>query len=89
MNFGFKAKPAKPQDQPRILITNCFQDEDFARKLAFALRRDRVSPFVAVGEMTAGDSLIRRLTSATQPRVRARSASGDGGKGSSQMSRFR
>ena len=67
MNFGFKAKPAKPQDQPRILITNCFQDEDFARKLAFALRRDRVSPFVALGEMIAGDSLVRRLSSATQP----------------------
>ena len=67
MNFGFKAKPPQGQDQPRILVTNCFQDQDFARKLAFGLRRDRVSPFVAVGEMTAGDSLVRRLTSATQP----------------------
>ena len=67
MNFGFTAKPAKGQEQPHILITNSFQDQDFARKLAFALRRDRVSPFVAVGEMTAGDSLLRRLSSATQP----------------------
>jgi len=67
MNFGFAAKPPKAQDQPHVLIANCFQDQDFARKLAFALRRDRVSPFIAVGEMTAGDSLVRRLASATQP----------------------
>jgi len=67
MNFGFAAKPPKAQDQPHILIANCFQDQDFARKLAFALRRDKVSPFIAVGEMTAGDSLLRRLTSATRP----------------------
>jgi hypothetical protein len=67
MNFGLTAKPAKAQDQPHILIANCFQDQDFARKLAFALRRDRVSPFIAVGEMMAGDSLVRRLTSTTQP----------------------
>ena len=67
MNFGFTAKPPKGQEQPHILIANCFQDQDFARKLAFSLRRDRVSPFVAVGEMMAGDSLVRRLGSATQP----------------------
>ena len=67
MNFGFKAKPAKAQDQPHILVANCFQDQDFARKLAFALRRDRVSPFIDVGEMTAGDSLARRLASTTRP----------------------
>jgi hypothetical protein len=67
MNFGLKAKPPKAQDQPHILIANCFQDQDFARKLAFALRRDRVSPFVDVGEMTAGDSLARRLASITRP----------------------
>jgi len=67
MNFGFTAKPPKGQDQPHILVANCFQDQDFARKLAFALRRDRVSPFIAVGEMMAGDSLVRRLASTTQP----------------------
>jgi hypothetical protein len=67
MRFGFATKPAKPPDQPRILIANCYQDEDFARKLAFALRRDRVSPYVAVNEMTAGESLVRRLASTTLP----------------------
>ena len=67
MNFGFRPKPPQAQDQPRILIASCFQDGDFARKLAFALRRDRVSPFVAVNEMTAGESLVRRLASTTQP----------------------
>ncbi len=67
MNFGFKAKPPKGQDQPHILIANCFQDQDFARKLAFALRRDRVSPFIQVSEMIAGDSLVRRLGSITRP----------------------
>ena len=67
MNLGFRPKPPKGQDQPHILIANCFQDQDFARKLAFALRRDRVSPFIQVGEMTAGDSLLRKLSSATRP----------------------
>ncbi len=67
MNLGFRAKLPKGQDQPHILIANCFQDQDFARKLAFALRRDRVSPFIQVSEMTAGDSLIRKLDSTTRP----------------------
>jgi len=67
MKFGFAAKQAKPQDQLRILIASSYQDQDFARKLAFALRRDRVSPFVAVNEMTAGESLVHRLASTTQP----------------------
>jgi hypothetical protein len=67
MNFGFRAKPPKGQDQPQILVASCYQDQEFARKLAFALRRDRVSPFIAVGEMTAGDSLVRRLSSTTRP----------------------
>ena len=67
MNFGFTGKPTKPQDQPRILIASCYQDSEFSRKLAFALRRDRVSQFVAVNEMTAGESLVRRLSSTTLP----------------------
>jgi hypothetical protein len=67
MNLGLRAKPPKGQDQPHILIANCFQDQDFARKLAFALRRDRVSPFIQVSEMTAGDSLVRRIDSTTRP----------------------
>lgn len=68
MNFGFKAKPPKGQDQPQILVASCYQDQEFARKLAFALRRDRVSPFIqVVSEMTAGDSLIRKLDSTTRP----------------------
>jgi hypothetical protein len=67
MNFDLRAKPPQGQEQPHILVANCFQDQDFARKLAFALRRDKVSPFIAVGEMTAGDSLVRRLASTTQP----------------------
>ena len=67
MNLDFRAKPPKGQDQPHILIANCFQDQDFARKLAFALRRDRVSPFIQVSEMTAGDSLVRKLDSTTRP----------------------
>jgi hypothetical protein len=67
MNFDLPRIVRKPQDQPHIFIANSFQDQDFARKLAMALRRDRVSPFIQVGEMTAGDSLIRRLSSATRP----------------------
>jgi hypothetical protein len=67
MNFGLRAKPPQAQDQPRILIASCYQDSDFSRKLAFALRRDRVSQFVAVNEMTAGESLVRRLSSTTLP----------------------
>jgi len=68
MNFGFKPKPVKGEDQPQILIAGCYQDQEFARKLTFALRRDRVSPFIQiVGEMTAGDSLVRKLESTTRP----------------------
>ncbi len=68
MNFGFKPKPAKGQDQPHILIASCYQDKEFARKLTFALRRDRVSPFIqVVSEMTAGDSLVSKLDSTTRP----------------------
>jgi hypothetical protein len=67
MNFDMPGIVRRPPDQPHVFIANSFQDQNFARKLAMALRRDRVSPFIQVGEMTAGDSLIRRLSSATRP----------------------
>jgi hypothetical protein len=67
MNFGFGTKAPKGQDQPHILIANCFQDREFARKLAAALRRDRVSPSIEIAEMSASDSLARKLASTTHP----------------------
>jgi hypothetical protein len=67
MNFGFGAKTPKGQDQPHILIANCFQDRDFARKLATALRRDRVSTSIEIAEMSSSDSLARKLASTTHP----------------------
>ena len=67
MNFGFGTKTPKGQDQPHILIANCFQDRDFARKLAAALRRDRVSTSIEIAEMSASDSLARKLASTTHP----------------------
>jgi hypothetical protein len=67
MNFVIPGIARKVQEQPHVLIATCYQDLEFSRKLALALRRDRVSSHVDVGEMTAGDSLFRRLTSATRP----------------------
>jgi hypothetical protein len=67
MNSVFKPKVPKEQDQLHILIATCFQDRDFARKLAAALRRDRVTPSIEIAEMSASDSLARKLASTTHP----------------------
>ena len=67
MSVEYSSTLRKAGDQPHVFIAYNYQDQDFARTLATALRRDRVSPYTEVGEMTAGDSLIRRLSTTTRP----------------------
>jgi hypothetical protein len=67
VNFDLPGIIRKPEPPPHVFIANDYHDQYFARKLATALRRDRISPFTETGEMTAGDSLIRRLASTTRP----------------------
>src|SRR5512136_232224 len=67
MNYDLPGIIRRPEPPPHVFIANDYQDQYFARKLATAFRRDRISPFTETGEMTAGDSLIRRLASTTRP----------------------
>jgi len=67
MSVGFPGPLRKAPAPPHVYIAYNYQDEDFARRLAPALRRDRVSPFTEVGEVAAGDSLVRRLSSTMRP----------------------
>ncbi len=67
MHFDLPGVVHRPENPPHVFVANSFQDREFARKLVSALRRDRVSPYTEVGEMTSGDSLLRRLSSSTRP----------------------
>jgi len=67
MSLEFPSALRKESAQPHVYIAYNYQDQDFAHKLATALRRDRVSPFTEVGEMGAGDSLVRRMSSTMRP----------------------
>jgi len=67
MHFDFPGVVHRPENPPHVFVANSFQDREFARKLVAALRRDRVSPYTELGEMTSGDSLLRRLSSSTRP----------------------
>jgi hypothetical protein len=63
----FPNPPGKAVDQPHIFIPYGYGDRESAHKLAGALRRDRVSPWIEEVEMTAGDSLVRRLSNTARP----------------------
>jgi len=67
VNFDLPGIVRNVPNPPHVFIPNDYRDMEFARKLAAALRRDRVSPYIDVGEMAAGDSLVRRLASAMRP----------------------
>jgi hypothetical protein len=67
VGFPGPLRKAPPPAPPHVFIAYHYQDQDFAHMLAPALRRDRVSPFTEVGEMAAGDSLVRRLSSTMRP----------------------
>jgi hypothetical protein len=54
-------------NQPHIVIAYNYADNEFARKLAGALRRDGVSPWIDEVDMTAGVILTNRMSSAVRP----------------------
>ena len=53
--------------QPHIVIPYNYADHDFARKLAGALRRDGVSPWIDELDMSAGAILVNRIAHAVRP----------------------
>jgi len=67
VNFDLPGIVRAPESSLHVFIAYDYQDQDFARKLAVALRRDRVSLFTELGEMAAGDSLTARLASTMRP----------------------
>jgi hypothetical protein len=67
MSMEFPNAPKKAGDQPSIFIPYSYGDRESAQKLAGALRRDRVSPWIEGVEMTVGDSLIHRLANTARP----------------------
>jgi hypothetical protein len=54
-------------NQPHIVIPYNYADHEFARKLAGALRRDGISPWVDELDMSAGAILTTRMASAARP----------------------
>ena len=54
-------------NQPHIVIPHNYADHDFARKLAGALRRDGVSPWIDELDMSAGAILVNRIGNAVRP----------------------
>jgi hypothetical protein len=67
MNVNSRGLVREPGDAPHVFIAYNCQDREFARKLATAMRRDRVSPWIQETEMTVGDSLAHRLSTTTRP----------------------
>jgi hypothetical protein len=53
-------------NQPHIVIAYNYADNEFARKLAGALRRDGVSPWIDEVDMSAGVILSNRMSSAVR-----------------------
>ena len=54
-------------NQPHIVIPYNYADHEFARKLAGALRREGVSPWVDELDMSAGAMLMNRMATAVRP----------------------
>jgi hypothetical protein len=54
-------------NQPHVVIPYNYADHDFARKLAGALRRDGISPWIDEVDMSAGVILINRIAHAVRP----------------------
>lgn len=53
--------------QPHIVIPYNYADHDFARKLAGALRREGISPWIDELDMSAGAILVNRIAHAVRP----------------------
>jgi hypothetical protein len=54
-------------DRPHVVILYGYTDHEFAHKLAGALRRDRITPWISEVEMSAGAFLVNRLSHAARP----------------------
>ncbi len=54
-------------DQPHIVIPYNYADHEFARRLAGALRREGVSPWIDEVDMSAGVILVNRIAHAVRP----------------------
>jgi hypothetical protein len=67
MNIELPSTPRKVGDQPHVLISYSYGDREFARKLAGALRRDKVTPWIDEVEMSAGVFLVSRISQAARP----------------------
>jgi len=67
MSMESPSVPRRDGDQPYIFIPHSYGDMESARRLAGALRRDRVSPWVEELDMTAADSLSSKLANAARP----------------------
>ena len=54
-------------DRPHIVIAYSYADHDFAYKLAGALRRDRITPWIDEVDMSAGQFLVNRISHPSRP----------------------
>jgi hypothetical protein len=54
-------------NQPHIVIAYSYVDNEFARRLAGALRRERISPWVDEVDMSVGVILVNRLANSLRP----------------------
>jgi hypothetical protein len=54
-------------NQPHIVIAFSYTDHDFARRLAGALRREGVSPWIDEVDMSVGVILVNRVAHAVRP----------------------
>ena len=57
----------KAGDRPHVVIAYSYADHDFAYKLAGALRRDRITPWIDEVDMSAGVFLVNRISHPARP----------------------
>src|SRR5512137_2223892 len=67
MSIELPNEPALARAQPQIIVAYNYRDRTLASKLAMALRRDQVSPWIEEAELTEGDSLVSRLFNSARP----------------------
>lgn len=67
MNVDTPNRSRPGGDQPHVVIPYGYADHEFARRLAGALRRERVTPWVDDVDMSAGVILINRISRSVRP----------------------
>jgi hypothetical protein len=67
MSLESTSPSRKVEEQPHVIIAYSYGDMEFARKLAGALRRDRVTPWIDEVEMSMGVFLVSRISKAVRP----------------------